>query len=98
MDEFLLTFRQLEKANRQMNSKQTDGQLNGFSTINSDESWNVTRNACSHQQTAKQIHKSSAARYPYTQTDRFPDIIKTKFQPHNQRNRANGIKKMRSIP
>lgn len=33
-----------------MNSKQTDGQtdgqLNGFSTINSDESWNVTRNAC----------------------------------------------------
>lgn len=23
----------------------------------------------------------------------FPDIIKTKFQPHNQRNRANGIKK-----
>lgn len=80
-----------------MNSKQTDGQtdgqLNGFSTINSDESWNVTRNACSHQQTAKQIHKSSAARYPYTQTDRFPDIIKTKFQPHNQRNRANGIKK-----
>lgn len=38
-------------------------------------------------------HKSSAARYPYTQTDRFPDIIKTKFQPHNQRNRANGIKK-----
>lgn len=24
---------------------------------------------------------------------RFPDIIKTKFQPHNQRNRANGISK-----
>lgn len=39
------------------------------------------------------VHKSSAAKYPYTQTDRFPDIIKTKFQPHNQRNRANGIKK-----
>lgn len=42
------TFRQLEKANRQMKSKQTDGQLNGFSEINSDESWNVTRNACYH--------------------------------------------------
>lgn len=35
-----------KQTNEQQTNRQTDGQLNGFSTINSDESWNVTRNAC----------------------------------------------------